>query len=157
MTGHELDQAYAAYVATQDSAQDALLAVVRRYVDRVAWPHLRDRDDIIQQVTISVWQSLSRYRGKSKFSTWLYHVVRNRLQNSRRGKHLDQLPEGHEPVASSYSTIEQSFRDCRNLPKDIQRIANMLTRGYTLNEIAAAQGCSVKTLRRKIAAHVPNL
>jgi RNA polymerase sigma-70 factor, ECF subfamily len=38
-------------------------------------PH--DRQDLFQEIVIQLWRSYPRFRGESKFSTWLYRVALN--------------------------------------------------------------------------------
>lgn len=36
-----------------------------------------DRQDLIQEISIQIWQSLDRYNSKYKISTWLYRISLN--------------------------------------------------------------------------------
>jgi len=79
-------------------------------------------EDFIQEVFIQSYQSLSKFRGESQFSTWLYQIARNHAvkffkdQNSIQiddHNNFDQLklsPENRERTLSS-SQETQLFRD----------------------------------------------
>ena len=62
---------------------------------RLAYPgisrHVLKRavqEDVAQEVLIAVARSIHRYRGDSKFTTWLYTIARNLcVDNARRAKH----------------------------------------------------------------------
>lgn len=36
-----------------------------------------DRDDLYQEIVLQLWHSFEKFRGESKFSTWLYRVAIN--------------------------------------------------------------------------------
>ena len=75
------------------SGDDELFAVlVQRYKDRVfrlvasiLGPAAEaDAEDVLQEIFITVYRKLDTFRGDCKFSTWLYHLARNRTIDSRR-------------------------------------------------------------------------
>ena len=80
--------------------QQAVFNTVYRYTGNPD-----DVQDLAQEIFIKVWQNARRFKGKSKFSTWLYRIAVNHCINYRRkdkGKHvsLDELTEkGRTPEA----------------------------------------------------------
>jgi RNA polymerase sigma-70 factor (ECF subfamily) len=57
-----------------------------------------DVQDLAQEIFIKVWHNAGKFKGKSKFSTWLYRVVVNhcinyRRKNKRKHISLDELSE----------------------------------------------------------------
>lgn len=59
--------------------------------------HLRHREeaeDVVQQVFIKAYQHLGKFRGESKFFTWLYTIALNLIRNhvrQRKIRHMDSL------------------------------------------------------------------
>lgn len=45
-----------------------------------------DRQDLIQDILIQLWQSFGRFDGRSRFSTWMYRVALNVAISWRRGQ-----------------------------------------------------------------------
>lgn len=39
--------------------------------------HADDREDLFQEIVLQAWKSISKFRGESKFSTWLYQIALN--------------------------------------------------------------------------------
>lgn len=39
--------------------------------------HADDREDLFQEIVLQAWKSVSKFRGDSKFSTWLYQIALN--------------------------------------------------------------------------------
>lgn len=72
--------------------------MVRRLAKRlVADEHLAD--DVSQQVFLNAYQSLSRFRGEARFSTWLYRITVNLCgMHLRRRRLLLEGGEGGEDV-----------------------------------------------------------
>jgi RNA polymerase sigma-70 factor (ECF subfamily) len=57
-----------------------------------------DVQDLAQEIFIKVWRNAAKFKGKSKFSTWLYRIVANHCINYRRRRRqqhvsLDELTE----------------------------------------------------------------
>ena len=83
---------------------DAFAKLVRRYqgdVWRLSFQLVRDEslaDDVTQEALVRAFRFLSRYRGESKFSTWLFTITRNcaldEIRRARRRRRLqDHLDE----------------------------------------------------------------
>lgn len=72
--------------------QALLLRIVRAYAFT---PH--DRDDLLQQIALQLWNSIPRFRGESKVTTWIYRVaLRSAMAWSQRERaHRDS----QEPLA----------------------------------------------------------
>ena len=81
-----------------------------------------DREDLFQEIVIQLWNAYPKFRGESKFSTWLYRVALNTAISGLRKKkdfiesrEPAQLPErvseenaGHEEdLVQLYKAIEQ--------------------------------------------------
>jgi RNA polymerase sigma factor (sigma-70 family) len=137
-----------------------------------------DADDITQDVFIQVYQSVSSFKGESKFSTWLYRIVITKsldhLKKKKRKKrfgfvqslfgnnsdeeihptefnHPGVLIENKERAAELFNAMQQ-------LP-DNQRIAFTLHRleGQKHQEIAAIMNLSVTAIESLIARAKRNL
>jgi len=73
--------------------QDAYRVLVERYSDFVFTVALRvvgseaDAEDVAQEAFVRAHKALARFRGDSKFSSWLYRITVNRaLTHLKRGK-----------------------------------------------------------------------
>lgn len=73
--------------------QQAVFNTIYRYTG-----NREDVQDLAQEVFIKVWQNAAKFKGRSRFSTWLYRIVVNHCLNYRR-KHrrphvsLDEMVE----------------------------------------------------------------
>ena len=46
-----------------------------------------DREDLKQEIILQLWKSYPRFRGESKFSTWMYRIALNTaITNMRKSK-----------------------------------------------------------------------
>lgn len=64
--------------------------IVETYSERLYW-HVRrfvcsheDTDDLLQNIFIKIWNSLSSFRGDSQIYTWLYRIATNETLNYLR-------------------------------------------------------------------------
>ncbi len=79
--------------------RDSFRILVERYqqtVFRTCMGYLHNREDaedLTQDVFIQVYQSLSRFRGESAFSTWLYRIAVNASLNRIRRSPLKMIFE----------------------------------------------------------------
>ena len=67
----------------KDGDTNAFVHIVRRYqrmvftiVSKIV-TNTEDAEDITQEIFIKIYQSLSKFRGDSEFSTWLYRIAYN--------------------------------------------------------------------------------
>lgn len=64
-----------------------LLESHQNIVHKVCRIYARDKashDDLFQEITIQLWQAYPKFRGDSKFSTWMYRVALNTAITSYR-------------------------------------------------------------------------
>lgn len=98
--GHTDEQLLAAHVRGDAGALDTLLirylARVRQFVAWKAGVRGAEADDLAQEVFLQVLRSADRFRGQSRFRTWLYgvanHVCRHWVRSTSRRQRV--LVEG---------------------------------------------------------------
>jgi RNA polymerase sigma-70 factor (ECF subfamily) len=84
---------------------DAATELVTRYRDPVylwCYRYTRDRErarDLTQDVLLSVWEKITTFEGRSKFSSWVFSVTRNRCIDASRRVDLlaDEAPPDDVP------------------------------------------------------------
>jgi len=123
-----------------------------------------DVEDVAQEIFIKVWHKAKTFKGKSKFSTWLYRIVVNHCLNYR-SKHkqrlvsLDELVEREKMPQSLVVEVDHEqrrkaeiVRKALNELPERQRIALVLSRyeGRTYKEIAEMMGVSVSSVESLI-------
>lgn len=71
---------------------DEFTFIVEKYKDRIyryacgSCGNADDADEISQDVLVAVFESLEKFRGESKFSTWLFSITINHCRNFIRKK-----------------------------------------------------------------------
>ena len=70
-----------------------------------------DVEDVVQMVYVKVYRGLDKFRGDSKFSTWLYQIARNEAINAVKKRRLDTIPVEELVVAApEQDSPEAAFR-----------------------------------------------
>jgi RNA polymerase sigma factor (sigma-70 family) len=137
-----------------------------------------DADDITQDVFVQVYQSVSSFKGESKFSTWLYRIVISKaldhvkkkkrkkrfafvlsLFSSIKEEELHAVEFNHPGVIlENKERAAELFKALRQLP-DNQRIAYTLHKleAQPHQEIAAIMDTSVTAVESLIARAKTNL
>lgn len=137
-----------------------------------------DADDITQDVFVQVYQSVSSFKGESKFSTWLYRIVISKaldhvkkkkrkkrfafvlsLFGSIKEEELHAVEFNHPGVVlENKERAAELFKALRQLP-DNQRIAYTLHKleAQQHHEIAAIMDTSVTAVESLIARAKINL
>ena len=98
-----------------------LVTRTQRRVYNLAYRVLGNRqeaEDLTQEVYVRAWRALPRFRGESKFSTWLYRITTNACFNRRRRlsaqlhavdeRDMERIPGGQRDPAQQ--TIEGERR-----------------------------------------------
>jgi RNA polymerase sigma-70 factor (ECF subfamily) len=142
ITDHEL----IARVARED--EDAFRALYERFSDRVfryAFTLLRNQhlaEEVAQETMIAVWKSAGRFASRSKVSTWIFGIARNKAFDLvRKEKRGDRLPDLRlvEPDPSADLLKQQVVAGAVNELPEPQREVVFLTfyEGLSYGEISA--------------------
>jgi len=100
---------------------NAFAALVDRYKDMVYTLSLRmtrnreEAEEVSQDTFIKVYRSLAKFKGESKFSTWLYKVAYNtcldRLKKNKREPYIIAIDEYSEQQVEALSHVFDSIED----------------------------------------------
>lgn len=155
-----LDGNHNAYGQLVDQYKDLVFTLALRMLK-----HREEAEEVAQDVFIKVYKSLDRFKGDSKFSTWIYRVTYNTcLDNIKKNKkHLNNVPID-EFTYNKLETIDNALeemikaeksaliKNCINiLPSDD---AYLLTLYYfeelSLEELTEIIDASANTLKVKL-------
>jgi RNA polymerase sigma-70 factor (ECF subfamily) len=123
-----------------DQNRGIIYKVIRLYVR-----HEEDERDLFQEILFQAWRSFPRFRGQSKFSTWLYRVALNTvLTFKRRPQHV--IP--HEDLSGLRVEAEKNrdeeaealYIAIRELNEIDRMIISLHLDGYENEEIADMSG-----------------
>ncbi|MGQ9486879.1 MAG: RNA polymerase sigma factor [Armatimonadota bacterium] len=160
-------QAIERFLAGDASAFEELYHRYQSYVYNVVYGVVQDPDDardITQDVFLHVYDSLSRFRGGSALSTWLYRVAVNAaITHVRKQKRHPQIPLDalHEFRADIDAEPEQQMARMETqqavhellsqLPEQ-QRTVLILRyfQELSLEEIAEVMNCSVAAVKVRL-------
>lgn len=105
--------------------REAAGELLRRYRDAVYFwcvRYTRDPEralDLSQEVLLTAWERIGQFEGRSKFSSWIYTVTRNRcIDASRRVELLadeDLSEDIPDPVLLADVTVQQEEDEARVL------------------------------------------
>jgi RNA polymerase sigma-70 factor (ECF subfamily) len=155
-------------VAQRD--ENAFEQLVKKYqqsIFNVIYRHVGNNDDaedIAQEVFIKVWRHAKSFKGKSKFSTWLYRIVVNQCHDHRhKSKHMaesldDLMQKEVIPEALKYERnveLEGKTEIIRKTVEELperQRIALILSQfeEKSYREIAQIMGTSLPSVESLI-------
>lgn len=137
-----------------------------------------DADDITQDVFIQVYQSVSSFKGESKFSTWLYRIVITKsldhLKKKKRKKRFGFMQslfgnnsdeEIHPEEFNHPGVLMENKERAAELFKALQRLPDKQRIAFTLHrleaqrhqDIAAVMELSVTAVESLIARAKRNL
>ncbi len=157
-----------AFAQLVDKYKQPVLNVANRMLRDIA-----EAEDISQNVFLQVYKSAHRYEVSSKFSTWLFTIVRNLCLNEirRRSRHpAESLDAPHPeqedqpmhqfedkasappPEALLLGELDQKIAQALDGLPENQRMAIVLCRQNELSyeEIASVLGCSVSATKSLI-------
>ena len=100
------------YLDAYDMLVQRHSAMAYRVALRLCGNH-HDAQDIAQEALIAAWENLSRFKGDSSFSTWLYQIVTRRSLNKvTRGRAADlmnPLDDVTDPVTEPAVQAERNL------------------------------------------------
>jgi RNA polymerase sigma-70 factor (ECF subfamily) len=117
--------------------EQAFAALMGRYVPRIFAFAFRlcgqrqDAEDLVQDTFLSALRSLSQYKGKAAFSTWLYTIAAHRCQRMRR------LKSGEPRRKASLEAMAEAGQAMPATPQQdiLDHLGSQQARQRLLNEI----------------------
>jgi RNA polymerase sigma-70 factor (ECF subfamily) len=171
----------AAALAGSEQAWESL---VLRYETRIYNKALRlsgnpaDALDLVQEVFLAVFRNLPRFRGESKFSSWVFRIVHNksvdrvrrwqpRIQQARSESEESEEVEANWPAASEHEPDTQFAQQQLNyglqallaeLPLEQRLVIELkIFQSLTFEEIAMLQQVSDNTVKTRFYAALKRL
>jgi RNA polymerase sigma-70 factor, ECF subfamily len=113
---------------------------------------LSDRDDLLQEIAMALWQALPRFRGECSERTFLFRIAHNRaiahLARSRSQPAAGQEVEVHDPAPDPEAglarnqRVERLRRAIHRLPVVYRQVITLSLEGLGYEEIAEVLGIS---------------
>ncbi|MCD6112034.1 MAG: sigma-70 family RNA polymerase sigma factor [Bacteroidales bacterium] len=126
-----------------------------------------DAEEIAQDVFIKAYQSLKKFKRKSKFSTWLYRIAYNSSISKVRKKRIE-VSAINENIIENYNTFNDDeseyfeqinfetkrkylFKILDNLPEEENLLINLFyMNNNSINEISEITGLKISNLKVKL-------
>jgi len=143
----------------------ALEALLARHLDQVyavcrrVLGHPEDAADATQEALIAITRGISRFDGRSRFTTWMYRVATNAaLDEARRrrrrpiaSEHLDEISTVADPTAAVDARLDVDAA-LATIPPDYRAaVALRDLVGLDYAEIASVLDIPIGTVRSRIA------
>ena len=112
-----------------------------------------DRDDLLQEIAMALWQALPGFRGECSERTFLFRIAHNRcLAHLARRRPLVALDEEAADLEDPQPTVEAQLsqeqqrkrllRAVRALPLGYRQVVTLMLEGLSYREIAQVLGMS---------------
>jgi len=128
--------------------------VVRAYAFN---PH--DQEDLFQEISTQVWNSVPKFRGDSKVTTWIYRVALYSAMawSKKERKHRDQHQtiNGQEhtllqPSKTRNARLDWLYDQISRLDEVDRSLTLMMLDGYSYKEISATLGITESNVGVKL-------
>lgn len=141
---------------------DGFAALVRRYqadVWRLGFHLVGDAalaDDVAQDAFVRAFRFLPRYRGESRFSTWLFTITRNcaldELRRAGRQRRLhDDLDALAAPSRSDHGVRLEVREALGELPRELREPVVLIDMfGVSYGEVAAMLEVPLGTIKSRV-------
>ncbi|WEJ35178.1 RNA polymerase sigma factor [Devosia sp. SD17-2] len=140
-------------------AFERLISEHYRFIYKTAFRwlgHKSDAEDVTQSVCMRLADAITRFDGRSKFTSWLYSITLNAVRDlqrshTRQGKHIHAVAmvaqDETAPDQEDQLRVNDIWRIVRQLPEK-QRDAVLLVFGEQLSQAEAAviMGCKEVTV-----------
>ena len=156
----------------QSGDQQAMEQIVRQYQNQVyniAYGMLRnseDAQDIMQEVFLRVWDKIRQFQFKSRFSTWLYRIVKNLSINEKNRQRRRQTspmemddsqawvpidtmtPEKEALLVEKQELMKVALAQLKKDYRTILVLREMETLSY--EELSKVLGCSLGRVKSRL-------
>ena len=122
--------------------------------------NMPDREDLFQEIVIQLWKAYPKFRGESKFSTWLYRIALNTaISGLRKQKnHITSLEPERLPVEihdEAYNTqreeqLQQMYSAIRQLSEVERALVMLYLEDKSYEEMEDILGINQNNLRVKM-------
>ncbi len=116
-----------------------------------------DAEDALQATFLAAWMNLERLAKPERFVAWLFRIARNKARDQMRRKQTRLVLLGRSedliaPTAHDTPDVE-ALRELMSSLRTKTRAIVLLRvlEGWSAEEVAAAQGLSASTVRRRYA------
>lgn len=119
-----------------------------------------DRDDLISEIILQLWQSVKNFKHQSKISTWIYRVALNTAMNASRKRKNESLflrvdfqktPPNIPIIEAEYTDELEILYLCINELSEINKaLILLLLDGKTYDEMAEITGMSKTNVGTRI-------
>ena len=126
--GHLEDCEILEKFGSEPTKNEAFNLLLLKYQQKIYW-HIRhivinhdDADDIVQDVFISVWKNLGKFRNDAGLYTWLYRIATNAsLTFLNRKKQFNSVPLGDVTCQLENTLTESSYFDGVEIEMKLQK------------------------------------
>jgi RNA polymerase sigma factor (sigma-70 family) len=151
--------------ATREQRFDSLLTANGPALARLAASYtntLSDRDDLLQEIAIAIWQALPRFRGECSERTFLFRIAHNRgiAYLTRTRSQVPGFPEEievHDPAPDPESELAQQESAARlrqaihRLPVVYRQVVTLTLEGLGYGEISEVLGISESNVGARLS------
>ena len=156
----------------RDRDPRAMEQIVKRYQKQVyntaygIVGNREDAQDITQDVFLTVWNKISQFKQKSKFSTWIYQIAKNQSLNLKSKKKRRKTDAAEIDDTQAWVPVEEKTPETKVLAdeqqklllealdslKEKHRIILVLREMESLSydDIAQVLGCSVGRVKSRL-------
>jgi RNA polymerase sigma-70 factor, ECF subfamily len=138
------------FTALIDQNRGIIYKVIRLYVN-----HEEDEQDLFQEILFQAWRSYPKFKGNSKFSTWLYRVGLNTVLTFKRRPQVvvphEDLSQLKVVAGENQSEITEAlYIAIRELSEIDRLIITLHLDGYENEEIAEISGLTKNNVAVKL-------
>jgi RNA polymerase sigma factor (sigma-70 family) len=130
-------------------------------VSRMYMDSPEDREDLVQEILLRLWNSYQSFEGKSAFSTWMYRVAMNMAITFLRKEktkpifvqdNADELMnKPHETNSTAEKRLEVFYKAAKELSPIEKALIFYFMEGMSHREISGLLGISENNARVKLS------
>jgi RNA polymerase sigma-70 factor (ECF subfamily) len=119
-----------------------------------------DKQDLFQEIVIQLWKAFPRFRGDSKFGTWLYRIALNtaisglrKQKKNVQSMEPDQMPTEIQDIQynkDKEEKLQQLYKAIHQLPEIERGIVMLYLEDRSYEEMEDILGINQNNLRVKM-------